>query len=104
VERLRRGGFGVLVAVLGALDPEDAEQLARLRHGATACVAVLVDTETWAPSSGRRTPEGQDRAAALLTGAGWRVLRCQHGTTLSSVWPQAGRRFLPTTPSTAQPA
>lgn len=102
VERLRRGGFGVLVAVLGALEPEDAEHLARLRHGATACVAVLVDTESWAPSAARhRNADRQDQAAALLSGSGWRVLRCAHGTALPSVWSQAGNRA---PSSRAQPA
>jgi uncharacterized protein (DUF58 family) len=92
-DQLRRNGIdGVLVAVLGQLTPEDAERLARLRHGAAACVAVLVDTETWAPSGPRRREEAAaayDRCAALLGAAGWRVLTVRHGTTLASVWPLA---------------
>ena len=92
-DQLRRNGIdGVLVAVLGQLIPEDAERLARLRHGAAACVAVLVDTETWAPSGPRRREEAAaayDRCAALLGAAGWRVLTVRHGTTLASVWPLA---------------
>ena len=92
-DQLRRGGIdGVLVAVVGQLTADDAERLARLRHGAAACVAVLVDTESWAPSGPRRREEAKvayDRAAALLGAAGWRVLPVQHGTTLASVWPLA---------------
>jgi uncharacterized protein (DUF58 family) len=94
-EQLRRGGVdGVLVAVLGAIDPDDAGQLSRLRHGSTACIAVLVDTETWLP----RAPSRQhvesplEASAALLADAGWRVLRVRHGTTLASVWPLVGTR------------
>jgi uncharacterized protein (DUF58 family) len=93
-DQLRRYGVdGALVAVVGALDPDDAERLARLRHGAVACVAVLLETETWAPSGprGRQTAqEAFDASAALLGAAGWRVLRVPHGTTLASVWPLAG--------------
>ena len=99
-ERLRRGGTGgVLVAVLGTLDVEDAERLARLRSGGPGCVAVLLDTDSWAPSTAgtRAAAVAQhDAAAALLSGAGWRVLPVRHGTTLASVWPlAAGRGALP---------
>jgi uncharacterized protein (DUF58 family) len=91
--QLRRNGVdGVLVAVLGQLSADDAERLARLRHGAIACVAVLIDTETWAPSGPRRRAEARasyDSAAGLLGAAGWRVLKVAHGTSLASVWPLA---------------
>jgi uncharacterized protein (DUF58 family) len=89
---LRRGGIdGVLVAVLGALDADDAERLARLRHGSSACVAVLLDTSTWI-SGGTRAAAAYDARADLLASTGWRVLRVAHGTTLASVWPLAGSR------------
>lgn len=90
VETLRRTGVeGVLVAVLGALSADDAEQLARLRHGAGACVAVLIDTPTW---GGPRGSSSQHASAMLLRRSGWRVLEVAHGTTLASVWPEAGAR------------
>jgi uncharacterized protein (DUF58 family) len=90
VEQLRRTGVeGVLVAVLGAMEADDVEQLARLRHGAGACVAVLVDTPTWAGSPGTATHAA---AATLLRRSGWRVLEIVHGTTLASVWGEAGVR------------
>jgi uncharacterized protein (DUF58 family) len=98
-ERLRSGVDGVLIAVVGALDPEDAERLARLRVGAGTCVAVVLDVQTWAPTATPRqragTQQAADRTAALLTAAGWRVLRVAHGTPLASVWPQAGQRTVP---------
>ncbi|HTL22999.1 MAG TPA: DUF58 domain-containing protein [Mycobacteriales bacterium] len=90
IESLRRTGVdGVLVAVLGAQEADDVEQLARLRHGAGACVAVLVDTPTWAGSPGTTSHEA---TARLLRRSGWRVLDVSHGTTLASVWPEAGIR------------
>ena len=93
--RLRTGIDGVLVAVLGNLDVEDAERLARLRMGAGTCIAVLLDTDSWAPVSPKARQAAEQahaRIGSLLSGAGWRVLPVAHGTTLASVWPLAGGR------------
>jgi uncharacterized protein (DUF58 family) len=96
VERLRRGGYGgVLVAVVGAVDLEEAERLAKLRSGGTACVAVLLDADGWTSVGGRvraASHERYEQVASLLSSAGWRVLPVGHGTTLASVWPLAGAR------------
>ena len=94
VEVLRSGGLGgVLVAVLGALDVDEAERLARLRTGSAVCVAVVLDTDSWAPVSPRARAAAaatHDDVCHLLTGAGWRVLPVAHDTPLASVWPIAG--------------
>jgi uncharacterized protein (DUF58 family) len=88
--QLRRTGTeGLLIAVLGSLSADDAEQLARLRHSGGTCIAVLVDTPTW---TGSGETAVHTAAAGLLTRSGWRVLSIAHGTTLSSVWPEAGSR------------
>jgi uncharacterized protein (DUF58 family) len=96
-DMLRRGGLGgVLIAVLGALDLEDAEQLARLRTGSTVCIGVLLDADSWAPVSPRAREAAlrqHEQAATYLSGAGWRVLPVSHGTTLASVWTLAGGRL-----------
>jgi uncharacterized protein (DUF58 family) len=96
VERLRRTNVtGALVAVLGVLDLEEAGRLARLRTGGLTGIAVLLDADTWAPLSPRvraASLRDHEQAAALLAGAGWRVLPVRHGTTLPSVWPLAGGR------------
>ncbi|CAA9324858.1 MAG: FIG002343: hypothetical protein [uncultured Frankineae bacterium] len=96
VEVLRTGGLGgVLVAVLGAVDVDQAERLARLRTGSAVCVAVVVDTDSWAPLAPRiraDAVETHERVCTLLTGAGWRVLPAGHGTGLAGVWPLAGGR------------
>jgi uncharacterized protein (DUF58 family) len=90
VDQVRRTGVdGLLVAVLGALEPADAEQLARVRHGGATCIAVLVDTPTWAGSPGTSAHEA---AVTMLRHSGWRVLSVSHGTTLASVWPEAANR------------
>jgi len=94
VEVLRSGGLGgVLVAVLGALDVAEAERLARLRTGSAVCVAVVLDTDSWAPVSPRARATAvarHDDVCHLLSRAGWRVLPVASGTPLAAVWPIAG--------------
>ena len=94
VEVLRSGGLGgVLVTVLGALDVDEAERLARLRTGSAVCVAVVLDTDSWAPLSPRARAAAvatHDDVCHLLAAAGWRVLPVAHGTALAHVWPLAG--------------
>jgi uncharacterized protein (DUF58 family) len=101
IERLRRtGATGALVAVLGALDLEEAGRLARLRTGGLTGIAVLLDTDSWTtlpPKVRAASLRQHEQAAALLAGSGWRVLPVVHGTTLASVWPLAGGRAGATT-------
>ena len=91
---LRSGGLGgVLAAVLGALDVDEAERLARLRTGSAVCVAVVLDADSWAPTSPRAravAAAAHDDVCHLLLSAGWRVLPVAHGTPLEQVWPLAG--------------
>jgi uncharacterized protein (DUF58 family) len=107
ISRLRNGIDGVLVALLGALDDEDAERLARLRVGAGTCIGVVLDVDSWAPASARQRtgarpatatakPAGADRTRTILAAAGWRVLPVSYGTPLSSVWPLAAARGMST--------
>jgi uncharacterized protein (DUF58 family) len=89
--QLRRSGEGLIVAVLGAVDAADVQELARLRHGATSCVAVLLDVAGWgAGGRGRRFDAGYDDAARLLSSAGWRVVPGRLDQPLAASWPQAG--------------
>ena len=95
VERLQRGGLGgVLVAVVGAMDLATAERLARLRTGSSVGVAVVLDTDSWAPSraGAEACAQSHEKATTLLAASGWRVLPVSHGTSLASLWPQAGGR------------
>jgi uncharacterized protein (DUF58 family) len=82
------GGDGLLVAVLGAMTVEDAETLLRAHRRAASAIAVILDVETW------RNFEAVDasRSAAILGGAGWRVLVARAGDDLATLWPQAARR------------
>ena len=64
---------GLLVAILGSMSPSEATSLARLRHGATAALGILLDTETW-PGRVPHTDDEPQMALALLRGAGWRAV------------------------------
>jgi uncharacterized protein (DUF58 family) len=89
----RGGGEGLVIAVLGSLELEETRMLARLRHGSTAAVAILLDTNTWnigpTARAGHRTD--QDGATDLLRASGWRVLRAKAGDALPDLWADAGR-------------
>ncbi|GAA4555979.1 DUF58 domain-containing protein [Planotetraspora kaengkrachanensis] len=86
VTALRQGaGDGLIVAVLGSIDAEEARSLARLRHPGVTGVAVMLDVATW----DEFPDETAEASRAVLSGAGWRVLTLPSGTSLAAVWPEA---------------
>jgi uncharacterized protein (DUF58 family) len=89
----RGGGDGLLVAMLGGLDPEETRLLGRLRQGTTSAIAVVLDTPTWmvAPSRSGIRPGDIDGAVTLLRTSGWRVLRARAGDSLPDLWSEAGQ-------------
>jgi uncharacterized protein (DUF58 family) len=97
ISSLRGGeGIGTLVAVLGLLDTEQAAALAGARTPSDTSIAILVDGTSWmtlAPRARSEAEAAYDATAEILTRAGWRVLRAQHGTTLPALWPAAGQRL-----------
>ncbi|MFG1944559.1 DUF58 domain-containing protein [Nonomuraea sp. NPDC048826] len=85
------GGDGLIVAVLGSLDAEEARELARLRHSGITGVAVLLDVDTW----NGQEPESSEEYRAVqtvLAGYGWRIVRLPAGVSIASVWQDAGSR------------
>ncbi|MEV4461361.1 DUF58 domain-containing protein [Microbispora sp. NPDC004025] len=92
------GGEGLIIAVLGALDPEEARTLAQLRHSGVTAVAVLLDLASWDRASGNgaswddAAAENARTARSVLTGGGWRVLDLPAGASLAGVWPEAGSK------------
>ncbi|WP_169944821.1 DUF58 domain-containing protein [Microbispora sp. H11081] len=91
------GGDGLIIAVLGALDPEEARTLARLRHPGVTAVAVLLDLASWDQASGNASWDGvaaenARTARSVLAGGGWRVLDLPAGASLAGVWPEAGSK------------
>jgi uncharacterized protein (DUF58 family) len=89
----RGGGDGLLVALLGALDPEEARTLARLRHGTTSAIAIAMDAATWnvVPTRNRLSPADYTGSVDLLRASGWRVIRAKAGDSLPELWGEAGR-------------
>ncbi len=91
----RGGGDGLLVAVLGSLDPEETRLLSRLRHGTTTAVAIVLDTPTWSVAArSRATPADIAASVELLRASGWRVLRVKAGDSLADRWVDAGRHAM----------
>ncbi|MFI7613043.1 DUF58 domain-containing protein [Nonomuraea terrae] len=89
VAALRQGGGeGLIVAVLGAIDAEQAQELARLRHSGITGVAVMLDVSTW-EGSDRSAQENFEAAQTILAGYGWRIVRLPAGVSLASVWQDA---------------
>ncbi|MFI6450707.1 DUF58 domain-containing protein [Streptosporangium amethystogenes] len=85
------GGDGLIVAVLGKMDLDQARELARVRHGNMTGVAVMLDVAGWEhPELGE--DEDFQAARAVLTGTGWRVVRLAAGASVASVWQDAARR------------
>ena len=84
---LRRDADGLLVAVLGALDLEQAGELARLAHATTA-IALVLDVATWTSTGrGQEQVSRQTGAAAmLLERNGWRVVRVSADDDVPSAW------------------
>jgi uncharacterized protein (DUF58 family) len=90
----RGGGEEVMVALVAALDPDDAQQLARALHGAaTVGVALVLDTPSWSrldPATAATRAAEFDETCAVLSRAGWRVLPVRMGASLPALWPGAG--------------
>lgn len=91
-EALRRTGGGLLVAVLGLVDPAEVPRLAAVRAAGTTCVAILLDVSGW---TGPAPQPGQYEAtSAALTRAGWQVVPARRGSPLAELWARAGHRPL----------
>jgi hypothetical protein len=68
--------------VLGAVHPGQLD--AFLARRATGGHAILLDTATWDPASGRAGSAAN--AATVLRRSGWRVAVAQAGDPLDQVW------------------
>ena len=87
----RGGGEGLLVAVLGSLDAVEVTALARLRHGTSTAIGILLDTRAWATRTNDRSSGGRvdfDNSALLLRRSGWRILAAGPDDALASLWPR----------------
>jgi uncharacterized protein (DUF58 family) len=90
----RGGGGGLVIAALGNLTDADLDGLARFRHHASSCVAIMLDTASWTsqtPAPGQPLVRHRDHAqsCALLAGAGWRVVSVNARTDMRAMWGNA---------------
>jgi uncharacterized protein (DUF58 family) len=88
-------GDGLLVAILGSMSPSEATSLARLRHGATAALGILLETGTW-PGREPHTEGEHSLTTAVLRGAGWRAVTARYGDRLPDLWPWVARGHVAT--------
>lgn len=99
----RAAGEGPVVALLGAIGPDEAAELVRIRSGPAPDLAVLADVGSWAAAEGarRRRPLGssaraeligqQEAAADLLRAGGWSVAVASAGDPVADVWSRLAR-------------
>jgi uncharacterized protein (DUF58 family) len=91
----RQGTEGLLVAVVGALSPDDAESLARMRSGGSSVgIALVMDTDTWitqTPQVAEASAEAHRQTCRLLAQSGWRTIEVRRGDSVAQLWPKAGR-------------
>ncbi|MEV7007700.1 DUF58 domain-containing protein [Streptosporangium sp. NPDC051022] len=85
------GGDGLVVAIVGLLDVEQARDLARLRRGNMTGVAVMLDVAGWEQPEAAGN-EHYRAAQQVLAGAGWRIVRLPSDASIASVWPEAAQR------------
>ncbi|MFI6319197.1 DUF58 domain-containing protein [Nonomuraea sp. NPDC050556] len=85
------GGDGLIVAVLGSMSPEDARELAKLRHGGVTGVAVLLDVDSWDVRE-YGSADNYQAVQAVLAGYGWRIVKLPAGTSIASVWQDAASK------------
>jgi len=97
----RAAGDGPAVCLLGAVGPDDVGELIRGRSGPTTDSAILLDLGSWADAGlarGRRSvsaarstlADQREAAAALLRGAGWRVVVARADQSVSEAWAALG--------------
>jgi hypothetical protein len=92
VESTRRaGGQGLIVAIVGTVQADDAERLARPRSADRSTgVVFILDTDSWAPGPAATRGSDHDRAVGLLAAAGWRVIEARRGDSIARLWADLG--------------
>ena len=84
---------GLLVAVLGRLHPQEASLVAKLRHGATGAMAILLDSASWtsvAPHVQAAEEQRLAETAQVLRRAGWSVVTATRNDRLPAIWERLG--------------
>ncbi len=80
-------GRGMMVAVLGDMEPALTRSLIAARSRSAHAVALLLDVQRWDPASGPTHPVAA--TAALLGAGGWRVVVIRPQDDLADAWHRA---------------
>lgn len=91
---------GLLVAVLGRVDPPDVPLLRQIRHHTASALAVALDVDSWGTPGATRTTSNSSSTTLLLS-QGWRAVPLSSGERLDAVWPELGRTGTSRTASAA---
>jgi uncharacterized protein (DUF58 family) len=84
---VRPRASGLLVVVAGRLTAAEATSLAASHPGGAPALALLLAVSAWAPGQQAATGDDEtEKAAAVLTAAGWRVSIVRPGTPLAAAW------------------
>lgn len=88
---------GLLVAVLGRLQPGDVPELSRALPPGSRGLALLVDADTWRPGAATSPDDGEPPLATvhanLLRAAGWTVSVASAGEPVPVVWQRLGSQL-----------
>ncbi len=80
---------GLLVAVLGSLDPMDHPVLRRMLHHGATPLAIALDVDAWARPVDADSPIA---GASWLNGLGWRAVGARPADRLPTLWQELGKR------------
>jgi uncharacterized protein (DUF58 family) len=79
---------GIVVGVLGAVQPEDSSWWARFPRHSAQSLALALDVESW----GQRAQEGDAPPSTMwLAGQGWRASSWRKGEALAAAWRELDR-------------
>jgi uncharacterized protein (DUF58 family) len=93
---LEEGGNAVIIALVGPMDPQDAEALAAIRRNRPGA-AIVLDSGTWGGTFAQGAGPAQD-LQTVLTSRGWSTSVAHGGATTARVWDLLS--VLPATPVT----
>lgn len=90
---------GMLVAVLGRLEPAEAKMVAQMRQGSSAALAVLLDVMSWTSMATVDAEQvRQAEVAQILRSGGWSVITAGRNERLATAWERLGLERMVRTP------
>ncbi len=78
---------GLVVAVLGGLEPTDSMALRQIRHDSGTALAMVLDVEQWTG----RLPQTESGARPSVAAHGWRSVTLGPRDRIDSAWRDLGR-------------